>query len=94
MNASTGDRGRANSLTPINRDLLGHVGVTLEARIGRTSMTIRDLTALKAGTVVTLETSIADEAELYLDGTLVARGEIVAVGEHFGVRITEVAAEP
>lgn len=85
--------GMSSRPAPINQDLLGNIGVMLEARIGKTSITIKELAALKTGSVVTLQSSIADEADLYLDGTLVARGEIVAVGDNFGVRITEVADE-
>ena len=77
----------------IDCDLIGGVTVTLEARLGEAVMTISELTALRAGSVVTLETGLADQAELFLDGTLVARGEIVAVGDMFGIRIAELAPE-
>ena len=79
------------ALVPINSELLGGVRVSLEARLGQTGMTVEGLMALKKGAVVTLDTSLADHVDLHLNGALVARGEIVAVGDHYGVRIVEIA---
>jgi flagellar motor switch protein FliN len=78
----------------INGELLRGVRVALEARLGQANMTVEEMMALKSGAVVTLETSLADHVELFLNGTLVARGEIVAVGDKFGVRIVELAQKP
>lgn len=83
------ETGRA--LAPINSDLLRGVRVSLEARLGESSMTVEEMLALKTDSVITLETGLADHVELYLNDALVARGEIVAVGEKFGIRIVEIA---
>lgn len=80
-------------LTPIGRELIGGVPVALEARLGKSVMTIESLLALKNGSVVTLETGLADQAELYLNDALVARGEIVAAGDNYAIRIIELASE-
>jgi flagellar motor switch protein FliN/FliY len=80
-------------LTPIGTGLIGGVAVELEARLGKSVMTVQDLLALKAGSVVTLETGLADQVDLYLNDALVARGEIVAVGDNYAVRIVELASE-
>ena len=81
----------APRLAPINSDLFRGVRVSLEACLGQSAMTVEEMMALKAGSVVTLETGLADHVELYLNDALVARGEIVAVGEKYGVRIVEIA---
>jgi flagellar motor switch protein FliN/FliY len=86
-----GKQETSRALAPINGDLLRGVRVLLEARLGEASMTVEDMLALKADSVVTLETGLADHVELYLNDALVARGEIVAVGEKFGIRIVEIA---
>ncbi len=78
----------------INGDLLRGVRVALEARLGEANMTVEEMMALKPGAVVTLETGLADHVDLYLNGVLVARGEIVAVGDKYGVRIVDIAAKP
>ena len=84
---------KARSITPIDQTLFGEVRVEIEAKLGRTELSVDALTALKAGSVVTLQTGLADVVDLYLNGACIARGEIVAVGDQFGVRITEVATE-
>ena len=78
-------------LSPINAELLRGVRISLEVRLGEAPMTIENMMSLKPGAVVTLETSLADHVELYLNDALVARGEIVAVGDKYGVRIVEIA---
>ncbi len=81
-------------LAPIGGELFRGVRVALEARLGEAGMTVDEIMALKSGAVVTLETGLADHVDLYLNGTLVARGEIVAVGDKYGVRIVDLAAKP
>ena len=76
----------------INKGIIDNVGVTLEAFVGEARLTVAELTALKAGAVVPLEASLAEAVELRLNGVPVARGELVAVGDRFGVRIAEVSA--
>lgn len=77
----------------IDNELLRGVRVALEARLGESPMTVEEMLGLKAGAVVTLDAGLADHVELYLNDTLVARGEIVAVGDKYGVRIIEIAPE-
>lgn len=79
-------------IAPINADLFRGVEVSLEARLGQARMTVADMMALKSGSVVTLDTGLADHVDLYLNDKLIARGEIVAVDDRFGVRILEIAA--
>lgn len=73
--------------------LLRDVNVTLEARLGEVSMPISELLELTDGAVLNLDTRLSDPVELFLNGALVARGEIVAVDDCFGVRIVEIAAK-
>jgi flagellar motor switch protein FliN len=78
----------------LNRELLQGVKIALEVRLGEAAMTVEEMMALKTGAVVTLAAGLADPVELYLNNMLVARGEIVAVGDKYGVRIVELAASP
>jgi len=79
------------ALAAINSDLFRGVRVSLEARLGQAAMRVEEMMALKSGSIVTLETRLADHLELYLNGTLIARGEVVAVGDKYGVRIVDIA---
>ena len=85
---------KAQPAARVSSDLLRGVRVSLEARLGRVGMTVDEMMALGTGSIVTLDTGIVDRIELYLNNTLVACGEIVAVGDKYGVRITDVAQKP
>jgi flagellar motor switch protein FliN/FliY len=94
MSSEDSEKPRATTapkLAAIDEALLGDIKVEVEARLGRATMTVDELTALKTGAVVTLETGLADHVEIYLNDASIARGEIVAVGDKFGVRIIELA---
>lgn len=67
------------------------VRVALQAKLGQARLTVADLLALKAGSVVKLDMQMNELIELRLNESVVARGEIVAVDDSFGVRIVEVA---
>lgn len=72
-----------------NLDLIRDVKVSIRACIGQCELTVRELFALKSSEVLTLDRDSDGPVDLYLDGRLVGRGELVVVGEHFGVRILE-----
>ncbi|MEH3123284.1 MAG: FliM/FliN family flagellar motor switch protein [Sphingomonas phyllosphaerae] len=71
--------------------MIDHVEVELEAFVGAARMTIAELAALVPEAVVALEAPLNRAVELRLNGAAVACGELVAVGDRFGVRLTEIA---
>lgn len=78
-------------LISIDSPLLKDVRVLLDAKLGRANLSIEELLGLRAGSILKLDLQMNDLIELQLNGATVARGEIVAVDDHFGVRIVEVA---
>ena len=68
------------------------VPVELAVEIGRTTMTIRETMALAPGAVVVLDRMAGEPVDLLVNGRRIARGEVVAIDEEFGLRITEVTA--
>ena len=86
------DKQAGKPLLPPDSPLLRDLNVTLQARLGETVMPVAELLALRAGSVLSLETRLNEPVELYLNDALVGRGEIVAVDDRFGVRILEIAA--
>lgn len=74
----------------IDPDLIGSVEVELEAIIGTARMTVSELMKLDKGSSVTLDASLQKDVELRLNGAAVARGELVAFGDHYGVRIIDI----
>lgn len=65
------------------------VKTRLEVRVGEISLTVGELMAAKAHQVFTLDRRTDEPVDLLLEGRVVARGELVAVGDNFAVRITE-----
>ena len=76
----------------MNLDMLLDVNVTLAIELGRAHLNIRDLLKLNQGSVVDLDRMAGEPLDVLVNGTLVARGEIVVVKEKFGVMLTEVVS--
>lgn len=74
-------------------DMLRDVEMEVTCELGRTRMTVRQLLALAPGDVVELDRLAGSPADLLVNGTLLARGEVVVVDESFGLRITEIVAK-
>lgn len=68
------------------------VDVSIEAFVGEANLTIAELNACKIGSVITLDSGLQDAIELRLNGVIIAHGELVAVGDRFGVKITNLAS--
>jgi len=71
-------------------DTLLDVSMPVVIEIGRTRMTVQDVLALGPGSVVQLDRMVGEPVDVYVGDRRLAAGEVVVVGEHFGVRITTV----
>jgi len=74
----------------VNLDVILDVSVTLSLEVGRTRVPIRNLLQLNQGSVVELERAAGEPLDVYVNGTLIAHGEVVVVNEQFGVRLTDI----
>ena len=79
-----------SSSSDVNIDVILDVPVTLSLEVGRTRLPIRSLLQLSQGSVVELERAAGESLDVFVNGTLVAHGEVVVVNEKFGIRLTEV----
>ncbi len=75
-----------------NMDLVMDIPVTLSMELGRTSISIQDLLELNSGSVVELQRMADEPMDVLVNGTLVAHGEAVVIGDKFGVRLTDVVS--
>ncbi|WP_374503203.1 flagellar motor switch protein FliN [Pseudoxanthomonas sp.] len=73
-------------------DVILDVPVTLSLEVGRTRMPIRNLLQLNQGSVVELERGAGEPLDVFVNGTLIAHGEVVVVNDRFGVRLTDVVS--
>lgn len=83
----TNQEGKEN---PINLEVLMDVPVAISMEIGRTSINIRSLLQLNQGSIVELDRLAGEPLDVLVNGTLIARGEVVVVNEKFGIRLTDV----
>src|SRR3954452_14964647 len=77
--------GEAGDL-PLLLDVPGELAV----EVGRTTMTIRETLAIAPGSIISLDRMAGEPVDLLVNGRRIARGEVVAVDEEFGLRVTEV----
>jgi flagellar motor switch protein FliN len=82
----------AKAITNIDPMIFGDVEIELFASLGRGTMTVQEMLDITSGAVIPLQTPLNGLVDLTLNGRIVARGEIVSVDDHFGVRVTEIVA--
>ena len=75
-------------------DLLKDVGVRLSVELGRTEMRLKDVLSLGEDSVVMLDRLTDELLDVLVNGKLIARGEIVAENNRFGLRIVELVGAP
>lgn len=85
-------RARAQEFSGPNYDLLSGVSLRLSVEAGSTSMPLAELLALNEGSVVELNRQAGELLDVMVNGTIVAKGEIVTVDGRYGIRIVEVAS--
>ena len=73
-----------------NLRVLENIEVQMTVEVGNTEIRIRDLLRLNEGSVVELDRLAGDPLDILVNGTMIAKGEVVMVGERFGVRFTEI----
>jgi flagellar motor switch protein FliN/FliY len=75
---------------PTGLELLHDVEMGVTAELGRTRMLVREVLDLVPGSVIELDRAAGSPVDVLVNGTLIARGEVVVIDEEFGIRITEV----
>ena len=88
--ASTNEESNSDSAGIDNLKVLENIEVKLTVEVGSTELKIRDLLRLNEGSVVELERLAGDPLDILANGVKIAKGEVVMVGERFGIRFTEV----
>ncbi|MBP1744166.1 MAG: flagellar motor switch phosphatase FliY [Firmicutes bacterium] len=76
-----------------NLDLILDVPLEFSVVLGKTKKTIKDVLALGAGSVVELNKLADEQLEVYVNGKLIAHGEVVIINENFGIRITQILSK-
>ncbi|NQY34866.1 MAG: FliM/FliN family flagellar motor switch protein [Alteromonadaceae bacterium] len=86
----TNTEGNGNTVLNRNFGLVKEVPIQLDVKLGSLDSSIGQLFSLQEGEVIELSTGVDQEIELILDGNVVAKGLLVAVGDNFGIEITNI----
>ncbi len=70
-------------------DLLGEVEMDLRVELGRTQMRLEEVLQLRSGSVVALDKLAGDPVDIFVNGRLIARGEVLVMNDNFCIRVTE-----
>ena len=73
-----------------NLRVLENIDVKLTVEVGAAELKIRELLRLNEGSVIELDRLAGDPLDILINGTMIAKGEVVMVGERFGIRFTEI----
>src|SRR5690606_7142441 len=87
--ASPGLGPGADDARAADLDLLADVDLVVTVGLGRVRLKVRDLLRLGEGSVVELDRAAGAAVDVLVNGSLVARGDVVVVDDELGVRITE-----
>ncbi|WP_291991010.1 flagellar motor switch protein FliN [Candidatus Accumulibacter sp. ACC007] len=71
-------------------DMILDIPVQIAVELGRTKITIKNLLQLAHGSVVELDAMAGEPMSVYVNGTLIAQGEVVVVNDKFGIRLTDI----
>ena len=88
--AALDELGPGGTSEPMGLGNLMSVPVKVTVEVGRTRMPLSDLVELGPGSLVELDRAAHEPADVLVNGKVVARGEIVTIGDNYGVRISEV----
>jgi len=83
---------RENTAPPPGIELLGDVDLDVTIELGRTEMLVEDVLRLTSGSGVELDKLAGDPVDVYVNGRLVARGEVLVLNDNFCIRISEIVA--
>lgn len=78
----------------MNLDLLLDIPLEIVVELGRTKKKISEVLELTSGSIVELDKMAGEPVDVYVNSKLIAKGEVVVIEEHFGVRIKEICQSP
>jgi flagellar motor switch protein FliN/FliY len=91
---SASEEAAAEAAESLAFDALLDVSMPVIIEIGRTSLTLNEILRLHPGSVVQLDRLVGEAVDIHVSDRKLAEGEIVVVGDHFGVRISRVLSRP
>ena len=75
---------------PPELEFIRDIPMRVSAELGRTKIQVRELLQLYVNQIFEVEKMVGEPLEIYINGQIVARGEVVVINDKFGVRLTDI----
>ena len=82
--------GAVGPISSSSMDLLMNVPLSVSVEIGKTKRKIKEIVDFGQGTVIELDKQAGAPVDIVVNGQLIAKGDVVVIGDNFGVRVTEI----
>ena len=89
-NAGSLNENESSQQEEYNIDLILDIPLTLSVELGKVKMLVDDLLQLGQGSIVDLDKPAGEPLGIYINGKLVARGEVVVADDKYGIRVTDI----
>jgi flagellar motor switch protein FliN/FliY len=76
----------------INQDVIRAIPITLAIEVGTTTLKLKDLLRLSQGSVLELDRGVGELMDVKINDNVIAKGEIVTVGDKLGISVVEIVA--
>jgi len=80
----------AGQESPYDLDLILDIDLNVSVELGKVKMPVKDLLQLGQGSIVELAKSVGEPLDIYVNNTLIAKGEVVILDEKFGIRVADI----
>lgn len=77
----------------VEEDIFGNIPVNVAVELGRSEMSLKEIYELTEGSIIELERLVGEPLDLIVNGQIVAQGEVVAVDNNYGLRLTNITAK-
>jgi flagellar motor switch protein FliN/FliY len=86
---SRGDQG-----AKMESDVFSNIPVNVSVELGRSKISLKEIFELTEGSIIELDRLVGEPLDLVVNGQVVAQGEVVAIDNNYGLRVTRVTATP
>ena len=74
-------------------DIFKNIPITVSVELGRAQISLKEMYELSEGSIIELERLVGEPLDLVVNGQIIAHGEVVAIDNNYGLRVTEIVAQ-
>jgi flagellar motor switch protein FliN/FliY len=78
----------------VEMDVFGNIPINISVELGRSQVSLKEVFELSEGSIIELERLVGEPLDLVVNGQIIAHGEVVAIDNNYGLRITSVISTP